>query len=243
MVVSRSAQSVTPARIPSLSRQRLADQIADVLREQMLTGILQPGHAIHERETSEALGVSRTPLREAILILEAEGLVDTAPARSPVVANPSLEELTNLLLIQAALEALAGEQACANASDAEIAGIRDLHEQILASNDSPDTVGHFKTDMAFHEAIVQSTGNQPLVKTHRQYNSLLWRVRYVSSNLRLGRANSMKDHRLIVAALEQRDGKKTAKVMRHHLENAIVNITKIAQEKSLAETSKKADNV
>jgi DNA-binding GntR family transcriptional regulator len=220
------------AAIPSLSRQRLADQIADILREQMLTGTLQPGSAIHERETSKALGVSRTPLREALLILEAEGLVDTAPARSPVVADPSVEELTNLLLIQAALEALAGEQACAYATDKEIRAIRRLHEDMLDSDDSPDTVGHFKTDMAFHEAIVQSTKNQPLIKTHKQYNSRLWRARYLSSSRRLGRAFSMKGHQLMVEALERRDAEETAKVMRHHLRNAIENITKIAQEKT-----------
>ncbi|MGR3659947.1 MAG: GntR family transcriptional regulator [Paracoccaceae bacterium] len=224
-----SPQSTVATAIPSLSRQRLADQIADILREQMLTGLLQPGHAIHERETSAALGVSRTPLREAILILEAEGLVDTAPARSPVVANPSVEELTNLLLVQAALEALAGEQACANATDAEIRAIRDLHEQILISDSSADTVSHFKTDMMLHEAIVQSTKNQPLIKTHKQYNSRLWRARYVSSSLRLGRASSMKDHRLMVEALERRDGTETARVMRSHLESAIENIIKTGQ--------------
>jgi len=196
----------------------------------MLTGVLQPGHAIHERETSQALGVSRTPLREAILILEAEGLVDSAPARSPVVANPSLGELTNLLRVQGALEALAGEQACANATDAEIAGIRDLHERILVNADSADTVSHFKTDMAFHEAIVQSTKNKPLIKTHKQYNSRLWRARYISSNRRLGRAASLEGHRLMVEALERRDAMETAKVMRAHLEKAILNVTITAQE-------------
>lgn len=225
-------QSQGTGSIPSLSRQRLADQIADILREQMLTGALPPGSAIHERETSKALGVSRTPLREALLILEAEGLVVTAPARSPIVADPSVEELTNLLLVQATLEALAGELACANATDKEIRAIRRLHEDMLDSDDSPDTIAHFKTDMEFHEAIVQSTKNQPLIKTHKQYNSRLWRARYISSSRRLGRASSMKGHRLMVEALEKRDANETAKVMRYHLKNAIENITKIAQETS-----------
>jgi len=101
---------------------------------------------------------------------------------------------------------------------------------MLDSNDGPDTVGHFKTDMAFHEAIVQSTKNVPLIKTHKQYNSRLWRARYVSSSRRIGRARSMEDHQLMVEALERRDARGTAKIMRHHLENAIENFTKNAQE-------------
>ncbi len=91
MTDTSAEKSGSAAPLPSLSRQRLADQIADILREQMLTGALQPGDPIHERDTAEAIGVSRTPLREAILILEAEGLVETSPARSPIVADPSLE--------------------------------------------------------------------------------------------------------------------------------------------------------
>lgn len=228
-------QSGNTAPIPSLSRQRLADQIADVLREQMLTGVLKPGQSIHERETSSALGVSRTPLREAVLILEAEGLVTTSPARSPIVADPSLEDLRQLLIVQATLESLAGELACAQASDKDIQAIRRLHEKMLVSDHGENTVGHFKTDMAFHEAIVQSTGNLPLIKTHKQYNSRLWRARYMSSSQRLGRAASMDEHQKMVEGLERRDAAATAYTMRHHLKNAILNLNKIAQAKGLGD--------
>lgn len=227
MTEARAGKSRSIAPIPSLSRQRLADQIADVLREQMLTGTLQPGDPIHERDASEALGVSRTPLREAILILEAEGLVETSPARSPVVANPSLEELSDLLLVQANLEALAGELACAKATDEDIAEIRDLFQRMVDTNDGPDTVGFFKTDMAFHEAIVRATGNQPLIKTHHQYNSRLWRARYMSSRTRMGRIETMRDHGDIICHLESRDAAATAEVLRRHLLQAIANITRI----------------
>lgn len=219
-------------RIPGLARQRLADQIADVLREQMLTGALNPGDPIHERETAEALGVSRTPLREAILILEAEGLVETSPARSPLVADPSLAQLTDLLVVQAHLEALAGELACTQASDDEVAEIRKLYQWMVRHNDGPDSVAFFKTDMAFHRAIVEATGNQPLIKTHQQYNARLWRARYMSSRSRMGRIETMRDHGDIIAALEARDGAQTASVLRRHLTQAIRNIGRILSESS-----------
>lgn len=225
-----SAGNSEPAQVlPSLSRQRLADQIADVLREQMLTGALQPGNPIHERDTAEALGVSRTPLREAILILETEGLVETTPARSPMVANPSLKEICDLLRVQSTLEGLAGELACRQASDAQIAAIRSLQQKMAETSDDPDTVAFFRTDMAFHRAIVEATCNQPLIKTHEQYNSRLWRARYLSSRSRTGRVETMRDHADIIRHLEARDACATAEVLRRHLIQAIANITRILE--------------
>jgi len=94
------------SEIPALSRKRLGDRIADVLRKQIVLGDLAPGSRIPERETAIALGVSRTPLREALVILESEGLLNMAPARSPVVANPTPDDLIQLLLVQNARKKL-----------------------------------------------------------------------------------------------------------------------------------------
>ncbi len=225
--MSLKSQNGMETVVPSLSRQRLADQIADVLRNQILQEILQPGSNIPERETAEALGVSRTPLREALLILEAEGLIEMAPARSPVVANPSLEELTNLLLVQSALEALAGETACDNISDDEIAEIESMHQEMVDTAETADSLAFFSTDMAFHTAIVASTKNISLIKTHGQYNAQLWRARYMSSRRRLNRPSSMRDHAEIIEGLRARDKDRTSKAMRDHLRKAIVRISGI----------------
>ncbi len=229
MTDTSANKAVSDLPLPSLSRQRLADQIADILREQMLTGALRPGDPIHERDTSEAIGVSRTPLREAILILEAEGLVETSPARSPIVADPSLADLSDLLLVLATLEGLAGELTCAKASDAQIAAIRTLYQRMVDTNDDPDTVAFFRTDMAFHRAIVEATGNQALIKTHQQYNARLWRARYMSSRSRMGRIETMRDHADMIRHLEARDAVATAEVLRRHLMQAIANITRILE--------------
>lgn len=229
MTETSTGKSDAEPPIPSLSRQRLADQIAGILREHMLTGALQPGRPIHERETAQALGVSRTPLREAILILEAEGLVETSPARSPIVADPSLADISDLLVVQANLEALGGELACATAGAREIAAIRALYQRMVDTNDDPDTVTFFKTDMAFHCAIVAASGNQPLIKTHLQYNSRLWRARYMSSRSRTWRSQTMREHGEIIRSLESRDAAATAAVLRRHLIQAVANITRILE--------------
>ena len=214
--------------IPTLSRKRLGDQIADVLRKQILLGELVPGRNIPERETAEALGVSRTPLREALLILEGEGLVNTAPAKSPIVANPSVEDVTQLLLVQSALEGLAGECACEKISADELGQLEMMHDQMIVKADQAEALDFFSADMAFHEAIVAATKNQPLIKTHRQYNSRLWRARFMSSRRRVKkRSITLREHADIVQGLRLRDKEQTSVALELHLRDAITNIASV----------------
>lgn len=214
--------------IPTISRKRLGDQIADVLRKQILLGELAPGRNIPERETAEALGVSRTPLREALLILEGEGLVLMAPAKSPIIANPSVEDLIQLLLVQSALEGLAGECACERITDDELDRIQVMHNEMLSKSDDAEALDFFLADMAFHEAIVASTKNQPLIKTHTQYNSRLWRARFMSSRRRVKkRSVTLMEHANIVEGLTLRDKEQTSVALELHLRDAIKNITTV----------------
>lgn len=210
--------------IPPLPRQRLGDQIAEVLRKQILLGDLKPGRNIPERETSAALGVSRTPLREALLTLEAEGLVEMVPAKSPIVANPSLIEVTHLLMVQSALEGLAGECACNEITVDEFEKIEAMHETMLKTSETADPIEFFQIDMGFHEAIVASTKNLSLIKTHKQYHARLWRARFLSSSRKIARGLAMFDHGQIVEGLRARDKDQVAASMRDHLRRAVDNV-------------------
>lgn len=213
--------------LPALPRQRLAEQIAEMLRHQIILGDLEPGVSIHERETAEALGVSRTPLREALFILEADGLVRMAPARTPVVVDPDYREVADMLRVQSALEGLAGEIACEVASDEEIEEIAGLHDQLLKASRSKDPLEMFSIDMAFHEAIVAATGNDALIRTHRQYHIRLWRARYQASAARVRREKTLEEHSRVVEGLRARDGQTTSTILRNHLRRAIDNIAEI----------------
>lgn len=209
---------------PTLPRQRLGDQIAEVLRKRILLGEMKPGSNIPERETSAALGVSRTPLREALLTLEAEGLVEMTPAKSPIVAKPSLIEVTHLLLVQSALEALAGECACDEITADEFDEIETMHETMVTTSDTADPIEFFQTDMAFHEAIVASTKNLSLIKTHKQYHARLWRARFLSSSRKVARAVTLTDHEDIVEGLRLRDKEQVSTSMQGHLRRAVDNV-------------------
>ena len=212
---------ITPNR---LERKSLAEQIADELRDLILLEKLKPGATIPERETAEALGVSRTPLRESLRILASEGLVEIVPNRPPLVANPSEDDLKSLLQVQGALEALAGELACTEATDAELEAIVRLEQEMQTVSDHADPLEFFQKDMAFHQKIVAASGNQALIDTHKTYNSRLWRARFISSRRRVNRSGTLTQHNDIVAALQKRNPQEAAKALRGHLDSGFVNI-------------------
>ena len=206
-------------------RPSLAEEAAATLREFILLGKLEPGIAVPERNLAEALGISRTPLKEALRILENEGLIVYGPTRRPRVADPSLDELAQNLAVLGALEALSGELACANATNDELEKVARLEQSMRVAGEDTNALEFFGWDMEFHTTIVESARNAPLLKTHRAYNARLWRARFISSNSRTARDRTLMQHADILAALQSRDGKACARCMRGHLESAISNIS------------------
>ena len=224
-----------PEALAKLDRKSLAERIADELRDQILLEKLRPGSTIPERETADALGVSRTPLRESLRILAAEGLIEIAPNRAPRVAKPTLAEIESLLQVQGALEAMAGELACKTATQAELLAIKQLEEDMREMSDTSEPLAFFQQDMAFHESIVAASANRFLIETHRTYNARLWRARFISSRQRINRPGTLQQHRDIVDALLARKPSRCAKALRVHLKTGYQNI-KAAQAAAAAPT-------
>lgn len=220
----QKASSILPQSARVAPRRSLADEAADTLRQLILTEQLAPGMAISERDLAEGLGVSRTPLKEAFRTLELEGLIEFGPTRRLRVADPSFDELVQQIQVLAALESLAGELACTQATDKEIARVSDLCDRMTNAPEDVDDLVYFKWDMSFHRTIIVASRNEPLIATHAQYNARLWRARFISSKKRTLRDSTLGQHIDIVTALRRRDGPETARQMRRHLETAIVNI-------------------
>lgn len=202
----------------------LAYDIANQLRRDILRGKLPPGSTIKERDNAHEMGVSRTPMREAIRILAKEGLVVLRPSRTPIVATPSLKEICDAIDVLRALELLSGELACKNASVIEIAEIRAIHEKMSDLYDHVDTLDLFEIDMSFHIAIARASQNPALAETHNAYLSRLWRARYLSASQRRSRDRVLRQHSMIVEALEQRDPAKITAEIQSHLEHLVLNI-------------------
>ena len=205
-------------------RQSLAERAADTLREFILLGKLAPGVAVPERELADALNVSRTPLKEALRILENEGLIVYGPTRRPRVADPTIDELAQNLAVLGALEALAGDLACKHATNEEVAEAAALEERMRLADDTTEPLQFFRWDMDFHQTIVRAARNAPLLDSHRTYNARLWRARFISSKTKTARDRTLGQHADIVASLRARDGDACARHMAQHMEAAIVNI-------------------
>lgn len=195
----------------------LAQDLARQLRRDILRGKLKPGASIKERDNAAELGVSRTPMREAIRILAQEGLVILRPARSPIVANPTYREVANQVEVLLALEKLAVELACREASDAEIDELAAILDFMAEHFDTMDPLDMFERDMAFHATILRMTHNEALVELHTSMVQRLWRARYLSATQRRNRERVIRQHTAIVDALRGRDPKAALDAIMAHI--------------------------
>lgn len=204
------------SQAPRIVRSALPAQVVEQLRDMIAADELPAGAKLNERELAERLHVSRTPLREAIKMLAAEGLVQLVPNRGAFVASPSAEEVEDMLEAMGALEATCGELACARATDSEIAAIRAAHDRMLKAYGRRDRRAYFKLNQEIHRRIAQAGRNATLQRLHETLNARLYRVRFMSN--RTDRWNSAVDeHEAIARALEQRDVRAVRKLLREHL--------------------------
>jgi DNA-binding GntR family transcriptional regulator len=200
-----------------MSDDPLSEQIANRIRREILRGHLAPGTRLKERETASEMGVSRTPMREAIRILAKEGLVILRPSRSPLVAKLTVREVAEQVEVLLALETLAAELACGRATPADLARIHGLADGIARDFDAKDPLDTFEVDMAFHSALVHAAHNEVLERTHRMLLERLWRARYLSAVQQRNRSRVIDQHNAIVAALDAGDALAMRQAIHAHL--------------------------
>ncbi len=198
-------------------RRVLPEQIANQLRRDILRGKLPPGSSLKERDTAAEMGVSRTPMREAIRLLAREGLVTLRPSRSPLVANPDFKEISDQVVVLVTLEKLSGRLACVHADEADIEGVAALAQRMADEFDRTDPLDMFEIDMSFHTAIAKASHNEALAQTHGVYLARLWRARYLAAIQRRSRERVVEHHGQIVQSLRARDGQKAADAIGNHL--------------------------
>lgn len=206
------------------ARRPLHEETVDQLRDLIVQGVLAPGSRLNERVLTARLGVSRTPLREAIKLLATEGLVELLPNRGAVVAPIEAKRIAETFAVMGALESLAGELVCAQASDESIAEIRAMHYEMLAMHARRDLAGYFRSNQAIHLKIVEASGNPVLAHTYRQLNANVRRVRYMA-NLSSERWDAaVRDHEAILAALARRDSARLKELLRDHLSAKLATV-------------------
>lgn len=214
---------VVPGRDP-LPRRTLQGEAVDRLRDMIVDGRLAPGARLNERALCAELGVSRTPLREAVRTLSAEGLVEIAPHRGATVTPLTVETVRQTFEVMGALESLAGDAACRNATDGQIGEIRALHFEMRACHARADLAGYFRANQAVHLALIEAAGNPVLAATYRNLNDHVKRARYLANTSRERWDAAVAEHDAMVDALDRRDGPALARLMREHLGNKMVAV-------------------
>lgn len=226
-----SIETLTEARI---SRRPLHEEAVDRLRDLIVQGELAPGTRLNERLLTARLGLSRTPLREAIKLLATEGLVELLPNRGAIVAPLDPVRLKEALTVMGALEALAGELACANATPEQLGEVRALHYEMLAMHARGDLAGYFKYNQAIHLKLVEASGNAVLASTYRQLNANVRRARYMANLSRERWDAAVREHEEILAALTARDAKRLTALLRDHLASKLAAVLGVASERAAA---------
>src|SRR5450830_1354103 len=170
----------TPSALPKLERQRLHDTVVEHLRNLIVEAVLVPGTKLNERELCETLGISRTPLREALKVLAAEGLIEISPNRGASVSKMSETEIWETFELMSGLEAMSGELACERITPVEVAEIKALHYAMLACKAQNDLPGYYSRNQTIHNKINEAARNSVLHQTYLGLNRRLQALRFKS---------------------------------------------------------------
>ena len=199
----------------------LHDETLSRLRDHIVEGNIPDGGRVPERQLCEMLGISRTPLREALKVLAAEGLVELLPNRGARVRQLSEHALAELFDVMGGLEALAGRLACEHITDAEIAEIERLHYEMYGYYLHCDMHGYFRINQLIHQKIVEASRNATLQGAYASFAGRIRRIRY-SANFARKRerwGEAMREHETILEALRRRAGSELSDLLFIHLRN------------------------
>jgi DNA-binding GntR family transcriptional regulator len=211
--------SATPLALAPLNATSLRDQAYTLLKNAIAdTDIYDPQQELRldERQLTNALGVSRTPIREALSLLEQEGFIRTVPRRGIYIIRKSKREMIEMIQIWAALESMAARLATLNASDAEIAKLRHLFDEFQNSPPSEHLGEYSDANIAFHTAVIALGGSPMIIDATKNLLLHVRAIRRATITQSDRAARSIVDHLKIIEALERRDTELAERLTRQH---------------------------
>ena len=195
----------------------LRDVVFNTLRQAILKGELKPGERLMEIALAERLGVSRTPIREAMRKLEQEGLVVMIPRRGAQVANITEKDLNDVLEVRIALENVAIEKACARMTEEEMRRLWLAAKEFEHTIAEGNLVKLAEADVAFHEVIYQASDNKRLIQVLNNMREQSYRVEYLKEGET--RDVLVKEHEELTKAIRERDVERAKQLSFQHIEN------------------------
>ncbi len=210
----------------------LSQKVYRVLKESIIKGFLEPGTKLLENKIAEEMHVSRTPVREAMQKLVAEGFVKTTPNQTMVVTEVSPEDVKEVLQIRGVLEGLAARVAAKKINRLEIDKLENVVTQMSLHVTKEDLSSYCKVDDEFHDLILNICGNKWIIQIRDNLGSFIYRFRIKSLSI-LGRLKcSLEEHRNIMESLKKHNSEDADRLSQIHMENTLINILKnVAKEK------------
>ncbi len=210
-----------------LKRERASDSVHQILRESILTRVFAPGQRLKVQELANKLGVSLTPVKDAIHRLSAEGLIEISPRSGTYVVNLDVDEVAETFEIRAALECLAAEKLTERLTDQHM----DKFRELMADMERPvhsdkERTFHERKNLEFHNFIVELSGNRRLIKLYQNLNAHI-QIAFIHSS-RQGwierMENEKQEHREIFSAIQARDSQRLNSALREHILRSSQNL-------------------
>lgn len=209
----------------------LRDVVFNTLRDAILTGKLLPGERLMENQLADKLGVSRTPVREALRMLELEHLVELVPRKGAQVLDMSEKDIVDILEVRSALEGLATSLACKKMSRDDLQRLKAQEadfEQAVAERDVERFV---EIDETFHDAIFEATENTKLIQMFKNLRIQLYRYRMAHAKQDMAMSTIVAHHRSIIRAIENRDAEEGSTIAHSHIKFQTESILRAMREK------------
>lgn len=202
----------------------LRDVVFKTLRQGILTGELKPGERLMEIHLADRLGVSRTPIREAIRKLELEGLVTMVPRKGAEVAKISEKNLKDVLEVRLALDSLGVQLACERITEEGLIELKNACDNFAKVTSTKDATVITKADVALHDVIIRATGNERLQQLISNLSEQMYRYRMEYIKDSAYHTLLIKEHRRIYESIAARDKEKAVREIQGHINNQLKTI-------------------
>ena len=204
----------------------LNQKVYRVLKEAIIKGFLEPGTKLLENKIAEEMHVSRTPVREAMQKLVAEGFVKTTPNQTMVVTEVSPEDAKEVLQIRGALEGLAARITAKKINKQEINELKTIVTKMSLYITKKDLLSYCKVDDEFHDLILNICGNKWIIQIRDNLGNFIYRFRIKSLSVPGRLKHSLEEHQAIMESLREHDSAEADRLSQIHMENTVINILK-----------------